>query len=95
MESEQIPTPEDLFDKDAVEAKLIDGIDEHMDRLTESLGDVPQETADFYESVKGLLDATLREKGVVDRKSFLEALEYRRGQGEDEEVINYIIKQTR
>lgn len=92
---EKMPTPENTFDRKSVEALILKAIDEHEDSLIESFGEVPAGTVIFYENVKDVLDATLRESSVVDRESFIRALKYREEQGEDAEVIKYIIENTR
>lgn len=95
MSFEQSFTPENNFDKKEVEAKLYKIIDDHEDSLINSLGDVPADTALFYQNIKDILDATLRDSQVTDRESFIRALEYRKTRNEDAEAIDYIIKNTR
>ena len=95
MNFEQMPTPENTFDKESVKTLILKVIDEHEDSLIDSFGEVPAETVAFYEKVKDLLASALRESSVVDRESFIRPLKYREEQGEDAEVIEYIIKNTR
>jgi hypothetical protein len=42
-----------------------------------------------------LADSVVREKNTIDRESFIRALEYRKEKGEDAEVVEFIIKNTR
>lgn len=95
MSFENLPLDENSFDKKEVLENIDLIIESLEDQQIKAFGEVPEAAALFYEKIRDLTDSVLREKDTTDRESFIRALEYRRGKNEEDEVIDFIIKNTR
>ncbi len=95
MNFENPQSTEQPFNKSTILKNINLIIEEMEDRQIDALGEVPADAAIFYQNIKNLTDSVLRESKIIDRESFIRALEYRKQNGEDQEIIDFIIKNTR